>query len=366
MSDTFLDIDLDKIRQNVIKLKKKADTKFASVIKADAYGLGAVEIAKEIEDLSDYFAVARISEAKELRDNNIENKILTLGYVSLDDIEYCEDNDIEIAIYDLEFAKKINSIVKNKINCHLALDTGHSRIGFREYEIEKIKQLTKLKKLNFIGCFSHFATADEKETKYTKKQYEIFDFITSKIKDSFDFEIIHISNDAGFLKHDISLDMVRSGICIYGIYPSDIIKKENAIKLEQAFELYSTITFIKNIKKDVAISYGRKFISEKEMKIATINIGYADGYMRSFSNCGEVLINGHRCKVLGAVCMDQMMVDVTGIDVKIGQKVLIYPDIYKEAEKINTIAYELMTSISKRVERRYFKGNKLISIKKSQ
>lgn len=360
MRDTYLEIDIDKIRSNIKALKKlTGDTKFSAVIKANGYGLGAVEVAKNIEDLVDYFCVARFSEAKELRDHDIAKPILILGYVDYHNLEYIRQTNIEIPIYDLKYAKTINEKATGTINCHLAIDTGHGRIGFRNYEIDKILKLKKLKNLHFVGCFSHFSSADEEDKAYTQYQKQIFDEVLDKIRNQFDFKLVHISNDAGFIKYNYNYDMVRSGICIYGIYPSNYIKSLNRVNLECAFHLYSTVTMVKEVKKGSFISYSRTYQAEDDVKIATVSIGYADGYIRSLSNIGNVLINGKLATVCGRVCMDQIMVDCTGIEVKIGDRVLIYPDIDKEAQKIGTITYELMTTINMRVPRIYIKDDKI-------
>lgn len=360
MPDTYVVIDIDTIRNNIRELKKiDENAKFAAVVKANAYGLGALTISKEIEDLADYYCVARFSEANQLRINNIKKPILILGYVSLDDVKECVELDIDIPIYDLEYAKKINDVIQKPINAHIALDTGHGRIGFREFEIDKIKPLKDLKNINIISAFSHFSTADEADISYTNLQNERFNKIVEECNELFSFDFVHIANDAGAIKHKISKDMIRCGISMYGIYPSNFMKEENDINLEQCFEINSTISFIKNVYKGEFISYGRTFEAKNEMKVATVSIGYADGFLRAFSNRGEVLIKDKLCKVLGRVCMDQIMVDVSNLDCKIGDSVKIYPDIYKEANKSDTIVYELMTSINMRVPRIYKKDGKI-------
>lgn len=355
MLENYLVVNIDKIRQNIINIKNESGSLFCAVVKANAYGLGSVEISQNIEDIVDYFAVARLQEALKLRKNNITKPILVLGYVGIDDIKLCHDYNIDITIYDLDFAKEINKL-DYKVNCHLALDTGHSRLGFREFEIDKINKLKYLKNLNIIAAFSHFATADEEDTNYTDEQYKVFNEMLDAIDLNFDF--VHISNSAGAIKHHIYKNMIRVGLAMYGLYPSDVVKKDTTIKLSRSFNLYSTVSFVKNIRKGTAVSYGRTFISEKDMTIATTTIGYADGYLRSFSNVGEVYINGKPCRVLGRVCMDQIMVEVSGLDVKIGDRVEIYKDIDLEASKASTISYELMTNISLRVNRIYIRNGK--------
>lgn len=362
MWETYLEVDLTAIRYNLKIMRNiDKDAMFCAVLKADAYGLGAVEIAKEIEDDIDYIAVARLSEAIDLRKNNIKKPILILGYVPVEDIEKCLIYDIDIAIYDLDLAKAINDKISKKIKAHLTLDTGHGRIGFREFELDKIRKLKNLENIDIISAFSHFSTADEEDKSYTKMQYDKFNYIINELKDDFNFEFVHISNDASAIGHKITKDMLRSGISLFGIYPSDYMKDKKEVELKKSFELYSTISFVKNVKKGTYISYGRTFRAKKDMKIATVAIGYADGYKRSFSNLATLLVNGKACKVVGRVCMDQLMIDVSEVDCKIGDKVIVYPDIYESARMIDTIVYELMTSINKRVPRIYKKSADLFS-----
>ncbi len=362
MQETYLEINIDKIRNNILNIRRlDYNSKFCAVLKANAYGLGADEIAKGIEDIVDYFAVARFSEAMQLRRNKIAKPILVLGYVGLSDVKACSENDIDISIYDLDLAERINNL-GYKVNSHLVLDTGHGRIGFRENEIEKIKKLRNFKNINIISAFSHFSTADEEDASFTQKQNEIFDRVIDQIKDDFDFKFIHLSNSAGAIKHHIFKTMYRVGISIYGLYPSEVVKRGTDIKLERSFNLYTYVHFIKNVDENTPISYGRTYITEKPMKIATISIGYADGYSRAFSNRGKVYINGQYLKVLGRVCMDQLMVDATKLsDIKVGDRVEIYRDIDKDAKDIDTISYELMSNISMRVKRIYIKDGKIIS-----
>lgn len=354
MSETYLQIDIDDLKFNLKNIKNiNKHALFCAVLKADAYGLGAVKIAQEIEDSIDYIAVARLSEAIDLRENGIKTPILILGYVPIDEINKCKEYNIDISVYNLDLARKINRKISGKINAHLVLDTGHGRIGFRDFEIDDILKLNDLKNINIIAAFSHFSTADEEDKTYTEYQLENFYSIINQVKDTFNFKFVHIANDAGAIGHRITKDMVRSGISLYGIYPSDYMRERKDIELKQCFKLISTISLVKYVKKGSFISYGRTFRAEKDMKIATVPIGYADGYSRKFSNCGEMLVNGKKAKVVGRVCMDQLMLDVDNIDCNIGDEVVVYPDIYEEANKIGTIVYELMTSVNKRVPRIY-------------
>lgn len=360
MQETYLEIDLDKIRNNILKIKNLSiNSKFCAVVKANAYGLGADVICREIEDIVDYFAVARLSEALLLRRAGIIKPILILGYVGLDDIEKCSRNDIDISIYDFGLAQEINKL-GYKIKGHLVLDTGHGRIGFREDEISQIKKLKDLKNIDIISAFSHFATADEEDNSFTIKQEEIFDRIIDQVKDDFAFEFVHLANSAATIMQKVFKGMNRVGISLYGLYPSIVVKDNTEIELEKIFKLYTYVHFVKEIEAGTPISYGRTFVSDKPMKVASVAIGYADGYNRLFSNKGQVYIKGKACNVLGRVCMDQMMVDVSGLDVKIGEKVEIYRDIDRDADLIGTISYELMTNISMRVKRIYIKNGEVI------
>ncbi|MBM0045799.1 alanine racemase [Anaerococcus sp. mt242] len=363
MFESYVEIDIDKLLFNIKNIRKiNPDSMYCAVLKANGYGLGAFKIAEEIEDEVDYFAVARVSEALSLREAGITKPILILGAVYYKDAQKCIDYNIDIPIFDLEYAKIINQNINGKVNAHILLDTGMGRIGFRNFEKDKIKELRQLENINIISVFSHLSTADEADTEYTNEQKEKFIEMTQYIHDEFDLEFVHLANSAGAIKHKITRDMMRVGISTYGLYPSDFLREEKDIELKQCFEFKSRVIFVKEVEEGTSISYGRTFITERPMKIATLSIGYADGYIRAFSNVGEVMINGKLCKVLGRVCMDQMMVDVTDIDVSTDDEVIIYPDIYKESQKIGTIPYELMTSINLRVPRIYKKSGKIISI----
>lgn len=363
-------VDIEAIRSNIYEMKKLIGNQdFYAVVKADGYGLGSVEIVKRIEDIVDGYCVSSVFEALEIRDFT-KKEILNLGYTQLAEVEGAALEDISIAIYDLEYAKKINEILKGKgifIKAHIKLDTGHGRLGFRKDDesINQIVEISKLSNIKIEGIFSHLATADEEDIKYTLEQKEIFDYMISQLEEKeLVFNKKHLANDAGFIKHKMVYDLVRSGICLYGIYPSELMKKEKDITLKPTFSWLSKVSFVKNIKEGDSVSYGRTFIADKDMKIATIAVGYADGYKRSNSNTGYVLIKGHKAPIVGRVTMDQTMVDVTDIsDIEIGEDVVLIgksgqlqvtPD--DLAQWSDTISYEIMTSISKRVYRKYLKN----------
>lgn len=360
-------VDMKAIRFNIEELKKLiGDQRFYAVVKADAYGLGSVEIAKRIDDQVDGYCVSSICEALEIREVS-QKEVLNLGYTQLQEVESAATERISIAIYDLSYAKKINSILQEKsltIIGHIKLDTGHGRLGFRQRpeSLDQIMEISKLSNIKLEGIFSHLATADEEDLDYTLKQKEIFDSMINALEErGLHFKEKHLANDAGFIKHKISYDLVRSGICLYGSYPSDLLKKEREVELKPTFSWLSKVSFVKYIEKGDSVSYGRTFIADKKMKIATVAVGYADGYKRANSNNGYVLIHGQKAPIVGRVTMDQTMVDVSHIDqVEIGddvvligrsQDLLLTPD--DLATWADTISYEIMTSISKRVHRTY-------------
>ncbi len=364
-------VDLDAIRYNIDQLKKisKAPT-FYAVVKADAYGLGAVEIMKAIDDRVDGYCVSSIEEGIELRQAGTRKEILNLGYTPLSLVERASKNAISIAIYDLDYSRKIEKILAPlglTIVGHIKLDTGHGRLGFRKSDksLDQIVEIAKLKSIRLEGVFSHLATADERDTSFTKEQEEIFDYMLNHLEDrGLVFAKKHLANDAGFIKHKISYDLVRSGICIYGLYPSDLLKEEGEVDLKEVFEWHSQVSFVKEVEKGASISYGRTFIADRKMRVATLAIGYADGYKRANSNRGFVLIRGKKAPVIGRVTMDQTMVDVTEIDgVEIGDDVILIgksEDLSISADDLaqwqDTISYEIITSISKRVSRIYVEG----------
>lgn len=363
----ILEIDLKKIRNNIKTLKKlndKEDTKFFAVVKANAYGLGAVEIAKYVENDIDAFCVSNINEAIELRENGIKKDVLILGYVSPKNYLDLNKYNLITTIYDLNIAKAINSLgILTRV--HIKIETGHNRLGFKNTEenISHIKEIFQMKNISVEGIFSHLSSSDEKDHSYTNMQVAIFNDCIEKLKPHSNNIIKHISNDAAIIAYrGLNYDAVRSGISMYGVYPSDFIKENYNINLEFPFKWKSKISFIKKIKKGEAISYGRKFIANKDMKIATISVGYADGYHRLASNRGYVLINDKKANIVGAITMDQMMVDVTNIRCNLHDDVILIGggdnsviEIEELAKWNETITYEIMTSISNRVSRIYLR-----------
>lgn len=340
MKKTWIEIDLNKIRANYQTIKQKANgALICPVIKDNAYGHGSIRLAKLYEELkADYFAVSNIDEALILRKENIKTPILILGYTPIDRIKEVKDYDITQCIYSLKYAKEINDL-NILIKAHLKIDTGMNRLGFKDEE--EILETIKLKNLSFEGIFTHFSDVDDKA--FTERQFKEFNKIIDSLKDKgITFKIRHCANSGSLFKYpEYNLDMVRPGIVLYGLggYQG----------LTQALELKSIISHIKTVNKGEYIGYNRLFKASKDLKVATIPIGYGDGYLRINSGKNVVYINNKEAHILGNICMDQMMVDVSDIDCKLYDEVLIYGDLEKIAKNIDTISYELICTLNARV-----------------
>ena len=370
---TWAEINLDNIKFNLNNVKKllKEDTKICTVLKANAYGHGSVEIAKFLENKNvDYFAVARIEEAIELRQNNIKIPILCLGFVPEEYFEVAIKNNITLTVYSLEVAKKLNNICENlntNINIHIKIDTGMGRIGFEvsKESIDEIADICELKNLYIEGIYTHFATADETDKDFTYRQIEGFKFIVDGIeKRNINIPIKHVSNSAAVIDlPDLNFNMIRCGIILYGYYPSDEVLKDR-IQLKPAMTLKTRVSHIKDLKKDSGISYGLKYRTNGIEKIVTIPIGYADGFTRMQNN-PKVSINNSIFDVVGRICMDQCMVRVDkDIDIKIGDEVIIFGEgniaVADIANDLGTINYEIICMVSRRVDRIYKEGNVIL------
>lgn len=354
-------VNLETIKENINILKNISKNKFFAVVKANAYGLGAVKISKYIEDDIDMFCVANINEAVELREYGIKKDILILGYVFPDNYPLLSEYNLIMNIYNFEIAQDVNKI-GSKIRGHIKIETGHNRLGFQvnEKSISEIRKINDMENIHIEGIFTHYSSADEKDREYTIYQLDKFNEMISKLEDISEDWVKHNANDAAGMAYSTGSDAIRSGISMYGMYPSEYMKENFDFGIKNSFELKSKVSNIKCIEKGEAISYGRTFVTDKERKIATVSIGYADGYMRIISNVGYVLINGKKARILGNITMDQLMVDVSGIEVKLHDDVVligksgdeeITPDMVAKWAK--TISYEVMTSISPRVNRIY-------------
>ena len=335
-------VDLDAIIHNIERMKKRIadDTKIAVVIKADGYGHGSLPIAMELSDIPYIwgFCVATCEEALELRVHGIKKPILILGYSFAEDYDALIKNDIRPTVFTYEMAKDFSDAavrLKKDVHVHIKIDTGMGRIGFRpdESSAEIISDIFKLPGLLPEGIFTHFAKADEKDLSATEIQYERFNSTIEMCKSKgVDFLIHHCSNSAGILAYSKgNMDMVRAGITTYGLWPSDEVSHD--MDLLPALSLYSHVVYVKDVNEGQAISYGGTFVAKEPMKIATVPVGYADGYSRGLSGKGYVLIHGQKAPILGRVCMDQFMVDVSHIpDVKVRDEVVLIGSPTDEAE----------------------------------
>lgn len=370
---TWAEINLDNIRFNLNNIKKtlKENTKVCCVLKANAYGHGSVQIAKFLENENiDYVAVARLEESIELRENGIKFPILCLGYIPEDVFGRAIESNTIITIYSLDMAQKLNEIARNigkKATIHIKIDTGMSRLGFMP-NIESINDILKIDKLDFItieGIYTHMATADEMNKDFSKIQYERFKFIVDELSSlGICIPIKHISNSATIIDlPDFEFNMVRCGIALYGYYPSDEVIKQR-IKLKPAMTLKTRISNIKEIDENVSISYGLTYTSTKKEKIATIPIGYADGFPRTQKK-PKVIIHNQIFDIVGRICMDQCMVKINKhIDIKTGDEVIIFGEekwtVEDIAKNIGTISYEILCMVSRRVDRIYMERNAIL------
>jgi alanine racemase len=368
-------VSLDAIAHNFSEMHKniQKDTKIIAVLKADGYGHGASVIAHLIEDY-DYiwgFAAATAQEALSLVSDGVTKPVLILGHVFEEDYEELAAADVRIAVSEAASAKGYAAAGKSlgkTVHIHLALDTGMSRIGFSDSQesLEEIAALEKIPNLKIEGIFTHFARADEEDITPAVEQFEKFmNFKEHLKKIGVHIPMWHCSNSAGIIRlPQANLNAVRAGITIYGIYPSKEVERD-VIRLLPAMELKSHVSFVKTLPQGRAISYGGTFVTKKDTVVATIPVGYADGYPRSLSNKGWVLIHGKKAPILGRVCMDQFMVDVTGIPgVHTGDSVTLmgkdgeeFLSVEELGDLSGRFSYEFICDISRRVPRVYIKNN---------
>ena len=364
---TWAEIDVDALIHNFNIIKQTANTKVCAVVKANAYGHGVDIVAPLLQQAgADFFAVSNIEEALELRELGITKPILILGYTPAEYVQQLATHEISQCVYSLDYANELSAGAAKynvKIKVHLKLDTGMSRIGFdcRSDEIVGIGDAISAAKLDCFdieGVFTHFAVSDRNELQedgFTAEQYNRFCKAIDALKaHGIDPEYKHCCNSAALcLDSDKHLNMCRAGIVLYGLTPSIDLELPQDFKPVMSFK--SVVSQVKNIRCGDTVSYGRTFKAQKDMRIATISAGYADGYYRLLSNKAFVLINGKRAKIIGRVCMDQFCVDVSDIpDVKRGDEVVLFGDglpVEELADIVGTINYELVCAVSSRVIR---------------
>lgn len=356
---TWAEIDLDNLGYNIRKIKELShDRDIMAIIKADAYGMGAVTIAKELSQLGvKIFGVSSLEEGIELRNHNIKGEILILAGAFNEELEMAKCYNLQVTIADFS---QIDYILKNKIDIpiHIKVDTGMGRVGFTVEEAKKAIKICKDKKLDVVGVYSHLSVADEStedSITYTNKQIEKFQEF-QKIEG---IKYIHILNSGGILSFSNmqNSNLVRAGIIMYGVYGEGVIES-----LKRVFTLKSKILFLKELKEDIDISYGRVGKGYRGELIATIAVGYADGFRRELSNVGTINLHGVPCKIVGKVCMDMVMVKVPDKireKVQVGDEaVVLGEDIFEKSNQIGASIYELFTGLSRRVNRVYIKNGK--------
>lgn len=367
----WLEINLDNLKRNFLTIKKfVGDKKIISVVKANAYGHGALMVAKELEQLgTDMLAVANVEEGIELRKGGINKPILIFGFIFPEEINLLMDFSLTPTIYSETLAKELNKQVekrKEKIKIHIKIDTGMARVGIAWNEsLGFIKRIKALKGLEIEGLYSHFSSADEKNSAFSEIQFRRFKKVIEQLnKEKINIPIKHMSNSAALLNFpQFNLDAVRPGILLYGLNP---LPEKLEFKIYPVMALKTRVIFMKEIKAGVSVGYGRTFYAKRPSLIATVPFGYADGYPRTLSNKGEVLVKGRRAGIVGRICMDSLMIDVTDIkNPKEGDEVVVIGKSGKEeitveelANLCQTINYEIACGIKERVKRLYIKNGK--------
>lgn len=374
----YAKIDMDAAAYNMEQMKKRigGGARLIAVVKTDAYGHGAVPLAEVFEKL-DYvwgYAVASLDEGMILRKHGLKKPILVLGCVFPDQYDDMVRNDIRAAVYMEEMALGMAEAARKagkKAYIHIKTDTGMGRIGFpvSEESADIIERISKLEDIKIEGMFTHFAKADETDKTYTYDQHRKFMWMKEQMeKRGVEIPYYDCDNSAGIIDFpDMKHDLARAGISTYGMYPSEEVN-QNAVDLKPVLSLVSHVIFVKTVKPGTSISYGGTFVAPEKMRVATIPVGYGDGYPRSLSNKGTVLIHGKRARILGRVCMDQFMVDVTDIpDVKfMDQAVLIGEDqgdritVEELAGLSGRFNYEFVCCLGKRIPRVYTSGGKIV------
>lgn len=362
---TFVEIDLDKYRNNLhYFMHSLIPSKVMSVMKSDAYGHGAVKLSKVAVDTGiDFLVVAFLEEGIELRNNGINVPILILNYFEPSFILETVRYNLTATVYSIDQLKYINNFVDDpeKLRFHLNINTGMNRLGEDPEKILDLLIYARDKGYKIDGVYTHFASADESDPDFSKSQLEIFEN-TISIAESKKFRFVykHVCNSAGAMRFmDTKADYVRLGVASYGLQPSTVFRYHN---IEPILSFKSVVSNVRTIRTGESVSYGRTFVAKNKMRIATIPVGYGDGYSRMLSNKGSVLIAGKRCKILGRICMDQFIVDTTHLTTspEIGTEVVLIGRQGKEeitAEEIadwcETINYEVTCNITKRVPRTY-------------
>lgn len=376
---TWAEIDLNAIDSNMTNIKKiiAPGTKIMCIIKADAYGHGFFELAKTLRNSgADAFGVATFEEAKHLREKGFKEIILILGPVDLIFAEDMIKYDISATVFDSESAKAMSKAavtMHKNARIHIKLDTGMSRIGFgcEEKNIDEISEICSLPNIVPEGIFSHFSCADETDRTMSDIQFSRFEKMIDALKKrGISFQYAHICNSAGIMEFpEYHLNMVRPGIILYGCYPSECIHKEH-LPLTPAMTVKARITRIETKPSGTKVSYGATYTTKKETKIATVSIGYADGYFRSLSNKAYMSVSGVKVPVVGRICMDQCMIDVSSVNnINVGDEVIVFGNggdnsetASSLAQSAGTINYEILCAVGNRTPRIYVRNGEIIDV----
>ena len=370
---TRVKIDLDVIARNFDAVQKKVGVSVMAIVKADAYGHGAIQVARLLQDKCSFFGVSSMLEAMELRQAGLSNPILVLGRTPVSAFPLAIQQGIRPAIFHFNDALALSEAAQKAgrtASFHLAVDTGMSRLGFQatEESLDICEKIAALPGIRAEGLFSHFATADSANLERSRKQAALFDWFDAELKKrGIHIPIRHLDNSAGLMNFDRHYEMVRSGIVTYGMYPSEEVSPD-LLELEPALQFLSRITHVKTLPAGREISYGGTYVTTKPTVVATVPVGYADGYRRSLSGKFHVLIRGKKAPILGRICMDMMLVDVTDIPGasvndqvvlvgRSGDEVITMEEIAEAAGSFN---YEFVCGISRRVPRIYTQGGKTV------
>jgi len=372
---TVAEIDLDAMTANVRFFQNHIpkDVEVMAVVKANAYGHGVIPVVRHLQSIGiHHFAVALMDEAIELRKAGINDPILILGHTPIEAIEAAFLNDVHVTVFTKDVLDQIHQIgeeKKQRLKVHIKIETGMGRIGVYPDDVQDFYDLIqKSPWIELEGVFSHFATADEKKKDFTKIQYQRFLEVVKQIEKYQPIPFIHISNSAAMIDlPELQQTMVRLGISLYGMLPSDEVKIGQH-DLKPVMRLKTKISFVKRVYPGQTISYGATYRVEKESMIATIPIGYADGFFRGLSNRGYVLVRGEKSPIIGRVCMDQTMIDVSHLPhIESGEEVVIYGEqqgqwimMDEQARLLNTVNYELATSVGYRIPRLYYREGKVV------
>lgn len=377
----WLEINLDRLTSNFTELKKIVDekAKFMAIVKGNAYGHGAVAICMEFNNMGvDMLGVAMISEAVELRKNEVKGPILVLGHTQQDLLKLVLDYDITQTVYNFEDAKALSDLARERskmVTVHLKVDSGMNRIGFlpNEASIDEIEKISRLPNLDLEGIFTHFASADEADKTYTRDQFNNYEWVVKNLEErNIRFPLRHVSNGPAMLDlPEYNLDMVRCGVMLYGYFDSDEVDQDR-VEISKVMALKAKISNIKTVPANTGISYGIEFTTSRPSVIATLPLGYADGYPRAlYKNGGHVLVNGNKAPIVGRICMDQMMIDVTDAgEVNAGDEVTLFGADHDNCMQIEDIAplagtihAEVISNMNRRIPRIYLKNNEVVGMR---